>query len=59
LEAYELRENQRVLIDRLTDDAKVSLPPFEAIRFDLGKLWPPHVLHKSLPGQQSAVAESA
>ena len=59
LEAYELRGNEWVLIDRLTDDAKVSLPPFEAIRFDLGKLWIPHVLHKSLPGQQSAVTESA
>ena len=58
LEAYELHKNQWVLIDRLTDDAKVSLPPFEAIRFDLGDLWPPHVLHKSLPGQQSAVADS-
>ena len=49
LEAFELRGAQWVLIGTLFDDAPVSLPPFEAIRFNLGDLWPPHGAHKESP----------
>ena len=49
LEAFELRGTQWVLIDTLFDDAPVSLPPFEAISFNLGNLWLPHAVHKELP----------
>ena len=49
LEAFELRGNEWVLIDKLFDDAPVSLPPFDAISFNLGDLWPPHTVHKDLP----------
>ena len=53
LEAYALRDKQWVLIDTLFDDASVSLPPFDAISFDLGDLWVPHILHKSAPESES------
>ena len=53
LEAYALRDKQWVLIDTLFDDTSVSLPPFDAIRFDLGELWPPRVLHKSVSESKS------
>ena len=33
LEAFELHGTEWVLIDTLSDDAPVSLPPFEAISF--------------------------
>ena len=49
LEVFELRGTQWVLIDTLFDDAPVSLPPFEAVSFNLGHLWPPHVVHKESP----------
>ena len=49
LEAFELRGNEWVLIDKLFDYASVSLPPFGAISFNLGDLWPPHTVHKELP----------
>ena len=49
LAAFELRGSEWVLIDKLFDDATVSIPPFEAISFDLGELWPPPTVHKSLP----------
>ena len=39
LEAFELRDGGWFLIGTLTDDMPVSLPPFEAITFDLGDLW--------------------
>ena len=39
LEAFELRDGGWFLIGTLTDDTPVSLPPFEAIAFDLGDLW--------------------
>ncbi len=52
LEAFRLRGTEWVLMDRLFDDATVSLPPFEAISFNLGDLWsPPHTVHKGLPGK--------
>lgn len=41
LEAFELRDGHWALLDTLTDDAPVSLPPFDAIRFSLGDLWWP------------------
>ena len=46
LEAFELHGTEWTLIDQLFDDASVSLPPFEAISFNLGDLWPPHAVHK-------------
>lgn len=41
LEAFVLRAGQWALLETLTDEAAVSLPPFEAISFSLGDLWPP------------------
>lgn len=49
LEAYRLSGTEWVLIDRLYEDASVSLPPFEAISFSLADLWPPHAVHKDTP----------
>ena len=40
LEAFELREGRWLLLTTLVDDVPVSLPPFEAITFPLGALWP-------------------
>ncbi|MCY4152207.1 MAG: Uma2 family endonuclease [Aestuariivita sp.] len=40
LEAFELRQGQWVLLTTLSDEAAVSLPPFEAITFPLDALWP-------------------
>ncbi len=40
LEAFELRESQWVLLKTLTENDPVSLPPFDAISFSLGDLWP-------------------
>ncbi len=40
LEAFELRESQWVLLKTLTGNDPVSLPPFDAISFSLGDLWP-------------------
>ena len=39
-EAFELREGQWVLLETLTENDAVSLPPFEAISFSLADLWP-------------------
>ena len=49
LEAFKLCGIQWVLIGTLFDNAPVSLPPFEAISFNLGDLWPPHAVHKDVP----------
>ncbi len=40
LEAFELRDGQWLLLKTLTENDAVSLPPFEAISFSLGDLWP-------------------
>ncbi len=40
LEAFELRSGQWVLIASLKDDDAVTVPPFTAITFSLGDLWP-------------------
>ena len=40
LEAFELREGQWLLIASLAGDAPVSVPPFDAVTFSLGGLWP-------------------
>ena len=40
LEAFELREGHWLLLATLVDDVPVSLPPFDAITFPLGALWP-------------------
>ena len=39
LEAFELRGGRWILLDALSGNASVGLPPFDAIRFDLGDLW--------------------
>ena len=40
LEAFELRDGQWVLLETLKENDAVSLPPFDAISFSLGDLWP-------------------
>ncbi|MXY66284.1 MAG: Uma2 family endonuclease [Gammaproteobacteria bacterium] len=40
LEAFELHDGKWVLLETVTDNDPVSLPPFEAISFSLGDLWP-------------------
>ena len=40
LEAFELRDGQWVLVASLKDDDAVNVPPFAAITFNLGDLWP-------------------
>ena len=57
LEAFELHGTEWVLIDKLFDDASVSLPPFEEVSFNLGDLWPPHAVHKELPSKPTAETE--
>lgn len=49
LEAFKLRDTEWVLIDALYGSVAVSLPPFEAISFGLGDLWPPRTVHKAVP----------
>ena len=39
LEAFELTDGHWVLLETVTDSGPVSLPPFDAIGFDLGDLW--------------------
>ena len=53
LEAKVLRGGKWVAIATLHDDATVSLPPFEAISFSLGDLWPPPTIHKAVPGEST------
>ena len=57
LEAFKLRGTEWVLIDTLFEDAQVSLPPFEAISFNLGDLWPPRTVHKELPSKSITESE--
>ena len=57
LEAKVLRGGKWVEIAKLHDDATVSLPPFEAISFSLGDLWPPPTVHKAVPGEPTAEPE--
>lgn len=52
LEAFRLHETQWLLIDKLFDDASVSLPPFDAMTFSLDDLWPPHAVHRDLPEKE-------
>ena len=40
LEAFELRDGYWMLLATLADDAPVSLPPFQAVKFSLDALWP-------------------
>lgn len=40
LEAFQLHDGQWLLLETLTENDAVSLPPFEAISFSLGDLWP-------------------
>ena len=58
LEARVLRGGKWVAIATLHNDATVSLPPFEAISFSLGDLWPPTV-HKAVPGELTDEPEPA
>lgn len=57
LAAYQLTGNEWVLIDKIYDDAAVSLPPFDAIRFNLSDLWPPLTVHKGIPS--TSIVESS
>ena len=57
LEAFELHGTEWLLIGKLFDDAPVSLPPFEAISFNLGDLWPPPAVHQELPSKPTAETE--
>lgn len=41
LEAFEVRHGAGTLLAALADDDPVSVPPFDAIAFDLAALWPP------------------
>ena len=59
LEARELRGTKWVNIATLNNDATVSLPPFEAISFNLGDLWPPPTIHKAVPEESTAEPEPA
>ena len=40
LEAFELRPGKWVLIAAARDDDPIRIPPFDAITFGLGELWP-------------------
>ena len=40
LEAFELRDGHWTLLETLTDDGPISLPPFEGISFEFGGLCP-------------------
>ena len=57
LEAFKLCGTQWGLIGTLFDDAPVSLPPFEAISFNLDDLWLPHAVHKELPRKPPTESE--
>ena len=61
LEALVLRGKIWVQIDKLYDDASVSLPPFEEFSFNLGVLWLPHTVHKGVPNlpTQESTGEAA
>jgi len=54
LDAYMLRKGKWELIDTLSEDADVALPPFEAVCFNLNRLWLPRTVHREL---QQAVPE--
>ena len=41
LEAFELKDGLWSLLATAKDDDQVSIPPFDAITFNLGDLWPP------------------
>ena len=45
LEVSELRGTEWAMIDKVFDHAQVPLPPFDAITFDLGGLWPSQTLN--------------
>ena len=51
LEAFELRDGQWMLIATIKDTEAVSVPPFDAITFSLGDLWPNSTSHEKLDGE--------
>ncbi len=57
VEVFQLRGTEWVLIDTAFGDTQVSLPPFEAIEFGLGDLWPPHSVHRETPSASKAETE--
>ena len=59
LGARELRSTKWMEIATLYDDATVSLPPFEALSFNLGGLWLPRTVHKAPPGELAVEPEPA
>ena len=52
LEAFELCGSQWLLTGARFDDAPVSLPPFEAISFNLGDSWPPQAVRRDAPTEE-------
>ena len=61
LEAFALHESDRgkewIEIASLQGDDLVSVPPFDAITFNLGDLWiPEHTIHEPPPKQDAAAA---
>ena len=40
LEAFEFRDRDWLLVGTVKDSEPVTIPPFDAIAFSLGHLWP-------------------
>ncbi len=57
LEVFVLRGTKWVLIDTLFETASISLPPFEAVSFNLGELWSTHTVHKEVSGRLETKSE--
>ena len=57
VEVLQLRGAEWVLVDTVFGDTRVALPPFEAIRFNLGDLWLPHSVHRETPGASKTETE--
>ncbi len=51
LEALVLQDNTWVVIDKLFSHGRVSLPPFDAVSFDLDELWSARTLHRATPDE--------
>ena len=59
LEAFELRQGEWVPIASLQGNDPVSVPPFDAITFNLGDLWIPENTVHEPPPKRSASADAA
>ena len=54
LEAFELKDGLWSLLATAKDDDQVSIPPFDAITFNLGDLWPPAPAPKEPPADTTS-----